>query len=262
MQNRYVGDLGDFGKFGLLRALCSCSETGNGAAMSLGVVWYLVPDENHNDDGKFVRYLEPTAKNQQLFRACDPDLYDALRSIVASGARNVTNIRGGDVLPINTRYCEAPLHFDKRSGSGIQIRRQRAELRTLWLKEAIRSTADCDMVFFDPDNGLEVKIGPHEPRGPKYAYFHELLPFAERDQSLVVYQHVTRRGSAKEQVRRRIGEVQDELGRGSFALLYHRGSARAFLVIPAPRHRTSLHSKAGEFLRTPWARHFELVGPE
>ena len=31
MQNRYVGDLGDFGKFGLLRALCSCSETGNGS---------------------------------------------------------------------------------------------------------------------------------------------------------------------------------------------------------------------------------------
>lgn len=31
MQNRYVGDLGDFGKFGVLRSL--------GCGLRLGVVW-------------------------------------------------------------------------------------------------------------------------------------------------------------------------------------------------------------------------------
>lgn len=39
MQDRYVGDIGDFGKYGLLRALCAHD-------LSLGVVWYLVPDES------------------------------------------------------------------------------------------------------------------------------------------------------------------------------------------------------------------------
>lgn len=44
MQNRYVGDIGDFGKLGLLRQL---HKTG----LSIGVNWYLTPDETHNGDG-------------------------------------------------------------------------------------------------------------------------------------------------------------------------------------------------------------------
>ena len=43
MQNRYTGDIGDFGKLGLLRVL---QESG----LTIGVNWYLVPDENHNSD--------------------------------------------------------------------------------------------------------------------------------------------------------------------------------------------------------------------
>jgi hypothetical protein len=38
VQDRYVGDIGDFGKYGLLIALC-------GHDLSLGVVWHLVPNE-------------------------------------------------------------------------------------------------------------------------------------------------------------------------------------------------------------------------
>lgn len=51
MQNRYVGDIGDFGKLGLLRQL---SKTG----LSVGVNWYLTPDETHNGDGRHIGYLE------------------------------------------------------------------------------------------------------------------------------------------------------------------------------------------------------------
>ncbi|MER2151846.1 MAG: hypothetical protein ABS900_09550 [Candidatus Limivicinus sp.] len=59
MQNRYTGDIGDFGKMGLLRSL---QETG----LSIGVNWYLVPNESHNEDGRYVQYLEDPA-----FRGCD-----------------------------------------------------------------------------------------------------------------------------------------------------------------------------------------------
>ena len=50
MQNRYAGDVGDFGKLGMLRAIAS-------SAMKIGVNWYLVPDEGHNDDGKHIGYF-------------------------------------------------------------------------------------------------------------------------------------------------------------------------------------------------------------
>ena len=59
MQNRYVGDIGDFGKYGLLRALCH--------GRRLGVAWYLYPDEAHN--GGIVQYLcEPDE-----WRSVDPE---------------------------------------------------------------------------------------------------------------------------------------------------------------------------------------------
>ena len=53
MQNRYVGDLGDFGKYGLLRALCVPGDALGGPELSLGIVWYLVPDETRTGDGNF-----------------------------------------------------------------------------------------------------------------------------------------------------------------------------------------------------------------
>jgi hypothetical protein len=63
MQDRYVGDVGDFGKYGLLRSLA--------ADLSLGVVWYLGPEESHNADGKHIGYLNSTQKNLIKFRDCD-----------------------------------------------------------------------------------------------------------------------------------------------------------------------------------------------
>ena len=261
MQNRYVGDLGDFGKYGLLRRLC-LQDRGNALpALSLGVVWYLVPDEGHNSDGKFIQYLDPTAKNQQHFRVCDPGLYDALRDIVESNARKVTSVRNTGVLPPGTSYHEMPLSFAGINTPMARISSQRTRLRKNWLTQALHSTEGRDLVFLDPDNGFEVKVAPYDPRGPKYAFFDELVPFAERGQSLIVYHHIGRRGSAEHQVRSRFVQIEECLGLTSFALLYHRGSARAFFLIPADKHRDAIKSKVDNFLDSPWRRHFQLVTP-
>ena len=259
MQDRYVGDLGDFGKYGLLKAVCSSGDTVWHSDITLGVVWYLVPDEDHNDDGKYVQYLVPNARNQEQFRSCDPVLYDLLADIVDSSRRSVANIRERDVLPVGTRYYDLPLTFDGLPKSGPGVQRQRAELRTGWLEGALDSTASCELVFVDPDNGFEVSVGPYQKRGPKHVFFDELIPFLKRGQSLVVYHHMSRRGSSVDQVRGRLAEIEERLGHGAFALLYHRGSARAFFVIPVEEHRGFLSSRAEKFLDGAWSRHFELV---
>ena len=261
MQNRYVGDLGDFGKFGLLRVICSSGEVPGVSPLSLGVVWYLVPDEGHNDDGRFVDYLDLSATNQERFRACDSFLYDALRRIVLSGARNVATIQGGNVLPSGTRFYSDFLTFGDLRGGSAEVRGRRAKRRTTWLYGALRATAGCEVVFLDPDNGLEVGVGSQQLRGPKYAFYEEMLRFVQRDQSLLVYHHMGRRGTALDQVNGRLAQIENRLGRRAFALLYHRGSARAFFVVPAQRHWEALSSRAEEFLESPWAQHFEIVAP-
>ena len=49
MQNRYVGDIGDFGKYGLLRAHFGRKYQ---IPLRLGVVWYLFPDEPPKDPAR------------------------------------------------------------------------------------------------------------------------------------------------------------------------------------------------------------------
>ena len=49
MQDRYVGDIGDFVKYGLLRAIRG--------EKSLGVVWYLRPNDGPVGDGRHTAYL-------------------------------------------------------------------------------------------------------------------------------------------------------------------------------------------------------------
>ena len=86
MQNRYTGDIGDFGKLGLLRQL---SRTG----LSIGVNWYLTPDETHNGDGQHTGYLKDDA-----FRACDEQLWSVLGEIVGEGKRQVSALERPDIL--------------------------------------------------------------------------------------------------------------------------------------------------------------------
>lgn len=77
MQNRYAGDVGDFGKLGLLRQLTS-------SQLNIGVNWYLAPDESHNADGKHIGYIQDTRYN-----GCDDSLRNSLKEIV-NGQRSVS----------------------------------------------------------------------------------------------------------------------------------------------------------------------------
>ena len=296
MQNRYVGDLGDFGKYGLLRLLClpvrmvedqtlspslgwptvvdnhkdsanaegstiplwPSEEANSTRSLTVGVVWYLVPDETHNSDGKHVHYLDPSAYNQERYRDCDPTLYDTLREIVRSNRRNVSSIRDYQVLPLGTRFYEAALTFGRPDNQSLYAREHRVVRRKAWLQDALNLTAGCDIVFVDPDNGLEVQVGPYQRRGPKYVFFDELLPYLEREQSLVIYHHLGRQGSAWDQIRERLTQIKSKLGREALALLYHRGSARVFFIVPVTRHRPNLVSKVETLMQSSWSRHFEL----
>lgn len=50
MQKRYAGDVGDFGKIGMLRCIEQCS-------VKIGVNWYLIEEESHNQEGNYIGYL-------------------------------------------------------------------------------------------------------------------------------------------------------------------------------------------------------------
>ena len=80
MKNQYVGDIGDYGKYGLLRFLAS-------HGIKIGVNWYLTENDG-STDGKFTTYLKNPAD-----RVYDPELFDALQNIADHPDKTVKMIK-------------------------------------------------------------------------------------------------------------------------------------------------------------------------
>ncbi len=76
MKNQYVGDVGDFGKYSLLRAF-----SGNG--IKVGINWYLTENDESND-GKFTSYLD-----EESMRRRSPEVFDALKRIAINHEKTV-----------------------------------------------------------------------------------------------------------------------------------------------------------------------------
>ncbi|MGC2191600.1 MAG: hypothetical protein WA751_04635 [Candidatus Dormiibacterota bacterium] len=258
MQDRYAGDLGDFLKFGLLRQLCAgdvCSP-----ALKLGVVWYLVRDESHNDDGKHVAYLRDDYAGAKAFRSLDPDLYDRLAGVVQSGKRSTAALEVAGVLPDGAKTFSEPLDFGRVPSGGVA---GRLRYREEWLQAALGAISGCDLVFGDPDNGIrKVSHGVARTRtkAVKHAYLDELAAFAARGQSLVVYHHADRSAPVVEQARRRLAELGQEVAEVQplAAVRASRGTTRLFLVAAAPRHLEHLVSRLRGLATGAWSKEFEV----
>ncbi len=256
LENQYVGDVGDFGKYGLLKALCLPSKVSGDYNLSLGVVWYWVPDESK--DGKLTSYLNDSSKNLGFYRSCDPCLYDSLRDIVCGRRRRVSAIRQEGILPSGTVFYEEPLAFGTTSVGGPKERDRRLAYRSEWVRQALDQVTGCDLVFIDPDNGLAVgSTAKHHKRGPKFAFIDELSAYLEKGQSLVIYQHISRRGTAESQVERWLSRLDSELkdSFNPFALMFRRGTARAFLIVPTQAHSNILSERAEQMMKEGWGKH-------
>ena len=265
MQDRYVGDVGDFGKYGLLRHLTGQQKAPSTSdmPMRLGVVWYHYPDECHNDDGKYTGYLEDTPANHSKYRACDPDLYDTMRRLVKTGCRNILAVQRSRILQDDTLYYEASLSFPRQ-----MPRSDRKAARASWFEGALGATSDADVIFVDPDNslsdpanGISASIDPLRKTGPKYVFIADLLAFYKRGQSLIIYHHLNRRGTALEQTFRVAESLKASLDLADLpqSLLYRRGSSRAYFIVSQERHRLILERRVSNLLASPWNSHFELV---
>ena len=255
MQDRYTGDVGDFGKYGLLRRLCDLRE-GDIKQLKLGVVWYrpnseLIASETVSD-GKYIAYLCP--KQESQYGPCDPPLYDKLREIVKRGDRRIEAVEKSGLLPGVAFYGhQIPNPGEHKRGE------DRIEARLGWIEGALGKTEGRDVVFLDPDNGLEPKGLPiTSAKAPKYAYLEEVGKWLERGQSLVIYHHLGRNRSHPDQIEGWLERLRGEFGSHEiFALRFRRGTSRAFFVLAAKCHAPILRERAGELLASPWREHFE-----
>ena len=220
MQDRYAGDIGDYGKLALLRALAA-------KGLSIGVNWYLVetpPQELAiNDGGKLI---------PDSLSACDPELAASLLEISRGPWRSVRALEDA-TLVAGVRYYSDLVPVDGRSA---------------WHARALSALADADLVFLDPDNGLLVKsVGKRSAKSPKYAFYEEVADYVARGQSVVVYNHRSRKkpevyfGEICERLKAAVPQACDIA-----AITFLRGSVRDYFAIRATDEHARLVNEAFE----------------
>lgn len=185
MQNRYTGDIGDFGKFLLLKHLFFNDQ--------IATIWYLYPDESHNTDGSHT-VEEGNIKVYQYCSAIDPTMTEIFNTIHKQPSRQVELFEMYSVLP-NCRYFKELI-----IGEGEYYRQK-------WLKQAIEFVEQTQsrVVCLDPDNGIEpasMSKLPTNKQG-KYATYGEIEAFFKIGcvDHVVIYQHFHRQGSHETQMR-------------------------------------------------------------
>ena len=216
MQNQYVGDIGDYAKYGLLRELLDHE------IRCLGVNWHLHPDETRKADGRFVEYLE----DRDQWGSHDPELFDCLSALVKGGRRCVGAIEEECVLKDAV--------FAGHEMRDFRSKPKRSEFREQWLLTIEASLKGCDAVFVDPDNGL---YEASKPDWSEDTMWKRILPSEAKrlarssaacPRTLIVYHHNTRRkgGHAKE-----VDYWKGKLGSDTLAVRWRGRSPRTFFVV-------------------------------
>lgn len=170
MKNQYFGDINDYKKYGLIRQLTGFGE------ISTAVCWMLTPNDTRPDGHRIHYLLKP-----EEWRKFDPVVFDHLREqVIERRHRAVSNIDSSNILP-NCKFYAETVQDD-------------ASQRKAYLQRFLEFARGSDVVFFDPDNGMEVKSIPlGRKNSSRYLYFPEVQKAFSAGQSLLIYQHLARR---------------------------------------------------------------------
>ena len=215
MKHQYFGDISDYKKYGVLRAV-----TNNGK-LKLLVCWMLTPSDLRTD-GNNNDYLQKANE----WRHHEPDIFDFLYdSVVVKKTKDLGLVEKHNIVPGTAYFNEILL--DNLSN------------RETYFQKLEYVAKDYDLIFFDPDNGIAtssmIKGGKSSS---KYIFWDEIEKFWTRGHSLLIYQHFPR-VNRMEYISRKVGEINDRLSNNETYTI--RTTHMVYFLIPQEGH--SLHFK-------------------
>lgn len=236
MQDRYAGDVGDFGKLGMLRKMAELD-------MKIGVNWYLTdkPEEHINADGKHTGYL-----NDRSFMGCDDKLLEALGTVIKND-RSVAALESANLIH-NANYYKELI----KPGSDNDF------IRSKWHKDSLEKLSNSDIIFCDPDNGLIVKsVSQKSNKSDKYITPDELVSYYQAGKSIVFYNHRCREKEHIYLQRFDLLKHKNELMEAEWrGLKFVRGTIRDYIFILQPKHTEVVDLAINNLMKSNWNKHF------
>ena len=220
MKVQYFGDVNDYRKFALLRLF---ARTGG---FRIGVCWMLTPADGR-PDGKKRSYLEQPGEWSEY----DPPLFELLRTVKPMPElSDLLRIENEGVI-LNARFFNR-ITPDDRAG------------RLSFHQACLSDFAQCELAFFDPDNGLD---RPSFPQGrtnsSKYAYADELAEHYGFGRSVLIYQHYPR--EPRETFLTKTASRLAENLPGVMIWSFHTADV-AFLLAARPEHADRIATSLGQ----------------
>ena len=206
MQDRYAGDIGDYGKLGLLQSLCN-------EGFRIGVNWYrTVPLQKEliRQDGRF---LIP-----EKYSSCNSQLYEVLRDISCSSNRSIKELEKAALIPDAVYYSDQVPVIN----------------RTVWHKKAIEALSGTNLVFLDPDNGLLAKsVRRTSCQSVKYVFYEEVTDYLRNKQSVLIYNHRNRKKPSVyfEEIYNLLSNIVAQDEKSVLAITFPKGSVRDYFAI-------------------------------
>lgn len=234
MKNQYVGDIGDYGKYSLLRFLAR--------EIRIGVNWYLT-DNDGSSDGGFTKYLRKDGE-----KSFDPDIYRELKRIVDThgDARTVQMVQAAGLIP-GASFFDEMLDTDRVSPP------ERAERRGRWFAASLAALDHAELIFADPDNGITFTKRAGQKGCEKYVLPEEIAKYyccAGKD--VVFYCHKGRRKD--DAWAQTIAKIKAYVGDARlFVLTYRRGTQRSYIFVVHPERAARYKAMLAKFISsTPW----------
>jgi hypothetical protein len=190
----------------------------------LAVCWYLSRDGKASKDrDKHFNYL----KRPGDFRHYDPDVFDRLREFDRGSRARIDPL--------------TELHMSRILENAIFLRHQvpsRASLRGQWLDVLVESVGCANLVFLDPDAGIQGKR-----LTPSHVALAEIAALRVPDRALIVsHQHSGRRSEVKF-----IGDQMRSLGCNPVEVIRLRLVTPRFYVIAD--HDSAMTESIAAFVR-------------
>jgi hypothetical protein len=220
MKNQFFGDINDYMKYGLLRILSG------GKRASAAVCWMLTPDTG-GGDGKRTGYLRKPSDWNHF----DHNLFYALQqAVIIYDDRNVTRAEDPAILdPKVFAFYKETLKDD------IDQRRD-------YFKKFLSLAGGRDLVFFDPDNGLEVKSTPRGRKdSSKFLYFEELSKTFSMGHSVLVFQFFMMR-KAEDVISEKTSQIFSCLDVNEIATF--KTDSVIYFLVPQPKHSNELRERS------------------
>jgi hypothetical protein len=201
------------------------------------VCWFLTPDDGGTSGG-LRKYLD----QPQRWRHYDSELYDKLQRLLDPDIRRSVSYAHAWGLIAGALYFDGLL-ADSRSE------------RLSYFEAARGALGNCDLIFVDPDNGIEIpstKLGASG--SSKYVYWQELHVLYAGGQSILVYQHFPH------VVRERFipflaGRLNEELPE-SIVVAFATPHV-VFFLVQQPKHADALE-RATQLVRQQWLGQIEV----